>query len=181
MPYKKQSFMRRYETELGVSSMITTLVFLVWLSCILTQSEGVEEEIMGEICMTPDDGHGRYSDSFGLIHPSFPEDMELDKGGMPVIQDFNVSQFDAGDIITPDTIAGLWQLHRLPMIRQDNHTIQPESHQTALRAPAIGTGGSIGGYQESMPHCTIDPTAINEPSPLWLLALGYIFILLFTN
>lgn len=150
MPYKKQSFVRRYETELGVLSMITTLVFLVWL----------------------------YSDSFGLIHPSFPEDMELDKGVMPVIQDFNISQFDAGDIITPDTIAGLWQLHRLPMIRQDSHTVQRESHQTALRAPA---GGSIEGYQESIPHCTIDPTAIDEPSPLWLLALGYIFILLFTD
>lgn len=181
MPYKKQSFMRRYETELGVLSMITTLVFLVWLVNILNQPEGEEEKIVGKICMTPDDGHGRYSDSFGLIHPSFPEDMELDKGDMPVIQDFNVSQFDAGDIITPDTIARLWQLHKLPMIMQDNHTVQPESHQTALRALAIGTGGSIEGYQESMPLCTIDPTAINEPSPLWLLALGYIFILLFAN
>lgn len=36
------------------------------------------------ICITPD-SYGRYSGPFGLNHPDFPDWVELDKGGMPVL------------------------------------------------------------------------------------------------
>lgn len=147
---------RRYETWtgygelLGAGLFVLSIAGLLWL---LNQSSSVEEEEpCGEIVMVEPDTYFDYA-SFGFNHPQFNDDAELDKGGMPVVPDYDPSTGE------------------LPQSR-------PEGFMTLMPFPLPGLGygyGSDYGYHDtvrrvSKPHACARPVPV--PGTLWLVGIG---------
>lgn len=86
---RRSRIWRKYEPLLWAGLFVIFIAGLVWL---LNDGEVYAHDVEpgGEIVIVEHDPYFDYA-SFGLQHPQFGDDVVLDKGGMPVMPDYDPS------------------------------------------------------------------------------------------
>lgn len=81
---------QEYKPLLWAVLFVLSIAGLVWLLNQPSLAGKADNEQRGEMVIVERDPYFDYT-SFGLPHPQFGDDVELDKGGMPVVPDHDPS------------------------------------------------------------------------------------------
>lgn len=147
-----------------ITVIICILVYLFWW---LTEPYEVVSPDDGypPICITPD-SYGRYLDPFGLSHPDFPDWVELDKGGMPVLGDLDTI-VETPQLSPQYVVPGYFQ--------QPLKYLEDPIEIPARPLPYCGPG-SVGVYNrpgvKDGPHNIVAEVPI--VGSIWLILIGFL-------